>query len=189
MLSTRDNELLTRVGQGTMMGTFLRRFLIPVLESADLPEPDCDPVEVRLMGEDLVAFLDSTGRVGLIEALCPHRRAPLFYGRNEENGLRCIYHGWKWDVEGGCMEMPTEPPESNFQDKVPGHCLPHPGGRRDHLGLRGAAGQDAGAPAVRVDAGAGEPPAVHPLHPKLQLRPSHGGRHRPAPMAGFSTAC
>ena len=71
MLSTRDNELLTRVGQGTMMGTFLRRFWIPVLESADLPEPDCDPVEVRLMGEDLVAFRDSTGRIGLIEALCP----------------------------------------------------------------------------------------------------------------------
>ncbi len=124
MLSTRDNELLTRVGQGTMMGTFLRRFWIPVLESADLPAPDCDPVEVRLMGEDLVAFRDSTGRIGLIEALCPHRRAPLFYGRNEENGLRCIYHGWKWDVEGGCVDMPTEPPESNFQDKVRATAYP-----------------------------------------------------------------
>ncbi|MEK7216492.1 MAG: Rieske 2Fe-2S domain-containing protein, partial [Chloroflexota bacterium] len=106
MLSTRDNEALCRVGSGTVMGTFLRRFWLPILLSTDLPGPDCDPREVRVMGEDLVAFRDSSGRVGLIEALCPHRRAPLFYGRNEENGLRCIYHGWKWDVEGRCIDMP-----------------------------------------------------------------------------------
>ncbi len=126
MLSTKDNELMCRVGTGTLMGNFLRRFWLPVFPSEDLAGPDCDPREVRLLGEDLVAFRDTSGRVGLVEALCPHRRAPLFYGRNEEHGLRCIYHGWKFDVEGRCIDMPTEPAEFNpsaelrtsFQDKV-----------------------------------------------------------------------
>ena len=124
MLSTRDNEALCRVGPSTVMGDLLRRFWMPVLQSEQLPGPDCDPVELRLLGEDLVAFRDSSGRVGLVEALCPHRRAPLFYGRNEEGGLRCIYHGWKYDVEGRCIDMPTEPPEFSFQDKVRAQAYP-----------------------------------------------------------------
>ncbi len=132
MLSTKDNELMCRVGTGTLMGNFLRRFWLPVFPSEDLLGPDCDPREVRLLGEDLVAFRDTSGRVGLVEALCPHRRAPLFYGRNEENGLRCIYHGWKFDVEGRCIDMPTEPAEFNpsaelrisFQDKVRAQSYP-----------------------------------------------------------------
>jgi phenylpropionate dioxygenase-like ring-hydroxylating dioxygenase large terminal subunit len=106
------------------MGTFVRRFWIPVLRSEELPGPDCDPKELRILGEYLVAFRDSSGRVGLFEALCPHRRAPLFYGRNEEDGLRCIYHGWKFDVEGRCVDMPTEPLEFNFQDKVRAEAYP-----------------------------------------------------------------
>ncbi|ETW99158.1 Rieske 2Fe-2S domain-containing protein [Candidatus Entotheonella palauensis] len=119
MLSAEDNELLCRVGAGTPMGEFLRRFWIPALKSSDLPAPDGDPVELRLLGEDLVAFRDTTGQVGVLQARCPHRQAPLFYGRNEACGLRCIYHGWKFDVAGTCVDMPSEPPESNFKDKVP----------------------------------------------------------------------
>jgi phthalate 4,5-dioxygenase len=119
MLNAADNELLCRVGAGTPMGAFLRRFWIPALKSSELPAPDCDPVELRLLGEDLVAFRDTAGQVGVLRALCPHRQAPLFYGRNEEHGLRGIYHGWKFDVAGTCLDMPSEPPESNFKDKVP----------------------------------------------------------------------
>ncbi|MXY59420.1 MAG: Rieske 2Fe-2S domain-containing protein, partial [Chloroflexi bacterium] len=118
MLSTKDNELLTRVGRGQPMGELLRRFWHPVLLSSELPKPDCPPVRVRLMGERLVAFRDTSGRVGLLAERCPHRRASLFFGRNEENGLRCIYHGWKYDIDGRCVDMPSEPAGSNFASKV-----------------------------------------------------------------------
>ena len=109
MLTTQENERLTRVGPGTPMGETLRRYWLPALLSSELPEPDGAPVRVRMLGEDLVAFRDSDGRVGLVDAFCPHRRAPLFFGRNEENGLRCVYHGWKFDRTGTCVDMPSEP--------------------------------------------------------------------------------
>jgi len=118
MLTREDNELLTRVGPGTVMGEFMRQYWMPALLSSELREPDGAPVRVRLLGEDLVAFRDTQGKVGLLGAHCSHRGAPLFYGRNEDCGLRCIYHGWKYDVEGRCVDMPNEPPESNFQDKI-----------------------------------------------------------------------
>jgi nitrite reductase/ring-hydroxylating ferredoxin subunit len=118
MLSAEDNELLTRTGSGTPMGDFFRRFWMPVLLSQELPEPDCPPVRVRIMGEDLVAFRDTEGRVGLLDPRCPHRGADLYFGRNEACGLRCVYHGWKFDVAGRCVEMPTMPPESTFRDRV-----------------------------------------------------------------------
>jgi phthalate 4,5-dioxygenase oxygenase subunit len=118
MLTQEENELMCRIGPGTMMGTYLRRFWFPALMSEELPEPDCPPIRVRLMGEDLVAFRDTDGNVGLIDNYCPHRRASLFFGRNEECGLRCVYHGWKFDVNGDCVDMPSEPAESNFKDKV-----------------------------------------------------------------------
>ena len=118
MLSANDNELLTRTGPGTPMGELFRRFWMPVLIAAELPEPDCPPVRVGALGEELVAFRDTNGTVGLIEGRCPHRRAELFWGRNEECGLRCVYHGWKFDVEGNCVDMPSEPPESQFREKV-----------------------------------------------------------------------
>src|SRR5262249_24075635 len=88
----------------------------PALLSSELPENDGAPVRVRMLGEDLVAFRDTRGRVGLIDAYCAHRRAPMFYGRNEECGLRCIYHGWKFDVEGRCVELPSVPAESQMKD-------------------------------------------------------------------------
>jgi phenylpropionate dioxygenase-like ring-hydroxylating dioxygenase large terminal subunit len=118
MLNREDNELLTRVGPGTVMGDLFRRFWLPALMPSEIASSDCDPVRLRLLGEDLVAFRDSQGRVGILGEQCPHRRASLFYGRNEDCGLRCVYHGWKFDVDGNCVDMPSEPPESSFKHKV-----------------------------------------------------------------------
>lgn len=118
MLSAADNELLTRTGPGTGMGEYFRRFWIPVLLSQELPERDGPPLRVKVMGEDLIAFRDSQNRVGLIEPHCPHRGANLFWGRNEECGIRCAFHGWKFDVTGRCVDMPSVPSESGYQDKI-----------------------------------------------------------------------
>src|SRR3954453_4133383 len=109
MLSVEENERVTRVGLGTPMGTVMRRYWMPALLSEELPGPDCPPVPVRLLGEELVAFRDTSGRVGLLAELCPPRRASLWLGRNEEGGLRCVYHGWKFDVTGQCLEQMNEP--------------------------------------------------------------------------------
>jgi nitrite reductase/ring-hydroxylating ferredoxin subunit len=100
------------------MGELLRRYWIPALLSEELPEPDCAPLRVRLLGEDLVAFRDSTGAVGLLDRACAHRGASLFFGRNEEGGLRCVYHGWKFDTAGACVDMPNEPAKSSFRDRI-----------------------------------------------------------------------
>ncbi len=124
MLSKEDNELLCRVGRGTPMGELLRQYWMPCLPAAELPVPDCLPKKVRLLGEDLVAFRDTRGEVGLLAANCPHRGAALFFGRNEECGLRCSYHGWKFDVTGRCVDMPNEPEESTFKDKVRARAYP-----------------------------------------------------------------
>jgi phthalate 4,5-dioxygenase oxygenase subunit len=118
MLNAQDNELLSKVGPGTPMGTLMREYWIPFGISSELAEPDCAPVRIMLLGEELVAFRDTDGKLGLIDNNCPHRRASLFFGRNEECGLRCVYHGWKFDVNGDCIDMPSEPAESNFKDKV-----------------------------------------------------------------------
>ncbi len=118
MFSREENELLTRVGPGTPMGELMRRYWIPALLSEEVPVPDCPPVKVRLLGEGLVAFRDSKGRVGLLDEHCSHRGSSLFYGRNEECGLRCIYHGWKYDVEGNVLETPAEPSDSDFKNKI-----------------------------------------------------------------------
>ena len=103
------------------MGNLMRQYWIPSLQSADLPEKDGAPLRVRLLGENLVAFRNTEGRVGLIDHVCPHRCASLFFARNEENGLRCLYHGWKFDVEGRCVDIPNEPPGSEFQRANPHH--------------------------------------------------------------------
>src|SRR5947208_468357 len=118
MLTREDNELLTQIGPETPMGAVLRHYWQPALLSWELPEPDGAPLRVRLLAEDLVAFRDTSGRVGLLDLHCSHRGAPLCYGCNEEDGLRCVYHGWKYDVHGNCLDMPNEPPESNFKDKI-----------------------------------------------------------------------
>jgi len=118
MLNYEDNERLCRVGPDTPMGNMLRRYWQPALLSSELEERDGPPMRVRLLGEDLVAFRDTDGRVGLVDAYCPHRRAPLFYGRNEDCGIRCVYHGWKYDVTGRCVDMPTEAADSDLKSRI-----------------------------------------------------------------------
>ena len=107
MLTKEENDLLTRTGAGTPMGDVLRRYWIPAL-MADEIESDGPPVRVKLLGEELVAFRDTNGEVGLLDEFCTHRGASLFYARNEDCGLRCIYHGWKYDVRGTVLETPNE---------------------------------------------------------------------------------
>jgi phthalate 4,5-dioxygenase oxygenase subunit len=121
MLSAQDTELLCRVGAGTPMGELMRRYWLPAVYSWEL-EADGRPLRIRLLGEDLIAFRDSAGRPGVITENCPHRGASLYFGRNEEEGLRCVYHGWKFDTAGRCVDMPNEPAESNFKYKVRAHA-------------------------------------------------------------------
>jgi phenylpropionate dioxygenase-like ring-hydroxylating dioxygenase large terminal subunit len=106
VLSDDDNELLTRVGPGTPMGTLFRRFWLPAALSSELVA-DGAPLRLRLLGEDVLAFRDSSGRAGIVEPYCSHKLAPLFFGRNEDCGLRCVYHGWKFDADGQCVDMPN----------------------------------------------------------------------------------
>src|ERR1700741_1568339 len=117
MLNHQQNELLCRVGPDTPMGTMMRRYWHPICTSAQLPEPDTAPLRVRLLGEDYVAFRDSEGRVGVMEELCMHRGASLALGRVEEGGLRCLYHGWKFNVSGGVMETPNHD-DKKYRDKL-----------------------------------------------------------------------
>jgi phthalate 4,5-dioxygenase len=123
MLSVKDNELITRVGPATAMGDLLRLYWIPFLFSWEV-EPDGRPERVRLLGEDLIAFRDSSGQIGLIQNNCPHRGASLFFGRNEASGLRCVYHGWKFSTDGTCVDMPNEPAESDLKHKVRATAYP-----------------------------------------------------------------
>jgi phenylpropionate dioxygenase-like ring-hydroxylating dioxygenase large terminal subunit len=118
MLSAHDNATLTQVGPGTPMGNLFRRFWLPVMLPAEMPSPDSPPVRIRVLGEDLIAFRETSGAVGMVANACPHRGASMFFGRNEEHGLRCVYHGWKFDTTGACVDMPSEPAESNFKSKV-----------------------------------------------------------------------
>jgi phenylpropionate dioxygenase-like ring-hydroxylating dioxygenase large terminal subunit len=106
------------------MGDLMRQFWIPALRSDELTTPDGPPLRLRLLGEDLIAFRTTSGAVGLIQNACPHRGASLFFGRNEEDGLRCVYHGWKFDAGGACIDMPSEPAESNFKSKVRARAYP-----------------------------------------------------------------
>src|SRR6266542_899641 len=122
MLSTEDNELITNTNAGAPMGELLRRFWLPVALSAELPGADCIPLRVKALGEDLIAFRDTGGRPGLVDAYGPHRGAPLFFGRNEENGLRCVYHGWKFDVDGNCVDLHNATDGQTFKDKIKLKC-------------------------------------------------------------------
>ncbi len=115
MVSHADNEVLTRTGAGTPMGETMRRYWMPALLSSEIPEPDCAPVGLRLLGEYLVAFRDTQGRIGLLDQFCPHQGASLALGRNEECGLRCGYHAWKFDVSGQCLDTMGGPPNSNYK--------------------------------------------------------------------------
>ncbi|MDO5500952.1 MAG: Rieske 2Fe-2S domain-containing protein, partial [Propionibacteriaceae bacterium] len=109
---------MTRTGRGTPMGDLIRRFWIPALLASEVAEPGGAPVRVPLLGERLVAFRSPDGVVGLLEARCPHRHASLFWGRNEDDGIRCVYHGWKFGRDGQCLEMPAEPEDSSYRERV-----------------------------------------------------------------------
>ncbi len=117
MLSHDENELLVRTGPSTPMGALFRLYWIPFMLSKDLVA-DGQPKRVMLLGEDLVAFRDTENRVGLVANACAHRGAPMMFARNEDCGLRCVYHGWKYDVTGAIVDVPAEPPKSRIKDKV-----------------------------------------------------------------------
>jgi phthalate 4,5-dioxygenase oxygenase subunit len=124
MLTAQENETLTRVEGDAPMGRLMRRHWIPAALSEQLAEPDGKPVRLTLLGEKLVAFRDSEGRLGVLGEFCPHRKASLAFGRNEDCGLRCLYHGWKFDVEGNVIDMPSEPRESGFAERVKHKAYP-----------------------------------------------------------------
>src|ERR1700723_516966 len=124
MLSKEDNTLLTQTDSKTPAGEYFRRFWLPALLPTEVPTPDSPPVRVKLLGEDLIAFRNTEGAVGLVGEFCPHRRASLFWGRNEECGLRCVYHGWKFDVNGMCVDIPNEPRDYGLENKV--HIAAYP---------------------------------------------------------------
>jgi phthalate 4,5-dioxygenase oxygenase subunit len=124
MLTKEKNELLTRTGPDTPMGRLMRCLWIPAMTAAEVPAPDEPPVRLTLLGEPLVVFRDSEGRIGVLDEHCPHRGASLFFGRNEQAGIRCVYHGWKFDVDGHCIDMPTEPAESTMRCKVRARAHP-----------------------------------------------------------------
>lgn len=129
MLSREENDLLCRIGAGTPMGSLVRRYWIPALLSEEL-QPGCDPKRVRLLGEDLVAFRDAAGNVGLLDENCPHRGASLALARVEECGLRCLYHGWLVAADGRVLETPPEPEEYGFRERIraPGYPVRERGG-------------------------------------------------------------
>lgn len=118
MLRTEINELLTETGPQTKMGNLFRRYWLPALLAEELPSDDCAPVRIKLLSERLIAWRDSDGRYGLMDEFCAHRGVSLWFARNEEHGLRCPYHGWKYDVTGQCIDVPSEPESSNFCSNV-----------------------------------------------------------------------
>ena len=124
MLTREENELLCRIEGDAPMGQLMRRHWQPVCLSEEVSEADGSPVRAKMFGEPLVVFRDTDGRVGVMDEFCPHRRASLFFGRNEECGLRCLYHGWKMDVEGNVIEMVSEPAESTMAQKVKHRAYP-----------------------------------------------------------------
>ena len=119
MTTAAENKILTGVGPGpgTPLGELMRQYWLPAAKSSEL-EADGDPIRLKLLGEKLIAFRGSTGNVGIMDHRCPHRCASLFFGRNEEGGIRCVYHGWKFEAGGSCLDMANVPPHQDFKHKV-----------------------------------------------------------------------
>jgi phthalate 4,5-dioxygenase len=118
MMTREQNDLVTRTGPATPMGELFRRYWIPILLADELPENECPPVRVKLLSERLLAWRDTQGRYALTDEFCAHRGVSLWFGRNEENGLRCPYHGWKYDHTGQCVDVPSEPEQSGFCKRI-----------------------------------------------------------------------
>ena len=125
MLTAEENDLLTETGPETPMGQYFRRFWQPAMLSEELPERDGSPIRVTILDEEMVAFRDSNGDVGLVDTKCPHRGADMYFGRNEECGLRCVYHGWKFDVNGKAVDLPNVPPGVRHHEtvRIKSYCL------------------------------------------------------------------
>ncbi len=181
MLSREENERLTRVGPGTPMGGLLRRYWMPALFAHQIPKPDCPPVRVKLLGERLVAFRDTEGRIGLIDERCPHRTVSLFFGRNEECGLRCVYHGWKFDVDRQLRRHAVRAAGLGLHAQDQDQVLPVHRARRGGVDLYGPARAQARLPRLRMDAGAGIAPLRQPPHAGMQLAAGRRGRVRHQP--------
>jgi phthalate 4,5-dioxygenase oxygenase subunit len=118
LLNRQQNDILTQTGPGTPMGQVFRSYWLPALLASELPQDNCPPVRVKILSERLIAFRDSEGHYGLIDEFCAHRGVSLWFGRNEEHGLRCPYHGWKYDVTGQCIDVPSEPAESGYCKRI-----------------------------------------------------------------------
>ena len=124
MLTAEQNELLCRVEGAAPMGQLMRRHWLPVCMSEEVAERDGAPVRARLLGEDLVVFKDSNGKIGVLDERCPHRGASLSFGRNEACGLRCLYHGWKFDVDGNILDMSSEPESAPMRQSIKQKAYP-----------------------------------------------------------------
>ena len=124
MLSVEENDLLTKIDNDAPMALLMRQHWTPVCLVEEVAEPDGKPLRIEAIGRKYVCFRDTEGRLGLLDELCPHRKASLVYGRNEECGLRCLYHGWKFDVDGNCVAMSSEPEESPLHGKVKHRSYP-----------------------------------------------------------------
>ena len=173
MLSQQENEFLTTTNPGTPMGELFRRYWQPFLLKRELPENDGAPVRVRLLGEDLIAFRDSDGRVGLIGERCPHRGASLYFGINQESGIMCIYHGWKYNVDGKLHRHALRRSGQPLHGKGACHCLPHHRVGWGHLGLHGARGQATAAAHLLHEHAAGRERGGHADAHLLQLPAEH----------------
>ena len=178
MLRPEHNMLATLTGPNTVMGSLFRRYWIPVLHAEELPENECPPVRVKVLSERLLAWRDTQGRLALTDEFCAHRGVSLWFGRNEENGLRCPYHGWKYDHTGQCIEVPSEPAESGFCQQDQAEVLSADRARRHPVGLYGSAGTAAAVPRVRMGDAAGRALLQHQAPAGVQLPAGHGGRHR-----------
>ena len=168
-MTPEENDLLCRVEGDAPMGQIMRRHWIAACLSEEVAEPDGTPLRVKLLGENLVVFRDSKGRLGVLDEFCAHRRASLVYARNEECGLRCLYHGWKFDVEGNVVEMASEPAESKHSGAREAEGLSGARGRRLRVVLHGAGGRNAGVRAAGVRADAGRARLRHQGAGALQL--------------------
>ena len=123
-MTPQQNDILARVEGSAPMGRLMRQHWMPACMSEEVAEPDCTPLRVRLLGENMVVFRDSKGRLGALDEQCPHRRASLAFGRNEECGLRCLYHGWKFDVNGNAIDMSSEPVDAKLRSTMKTKAYP-----------------------------------------------------------------
>ena len=181
MLKREQNDLLTQTGPGTAAGRLFRSYWIPALLADELPENDCPPVRVKLLSERLIAFRDTNGRYGLMDEFCAHRGVSLWFARNEDCGLRCPYHGWKYDHTGQCVEVPSEPEASGFAGKIKLKSYP----LVERGGVLWTYMGDPADAAAAARVGVHHRAADADLHVQadagIQLAAGHGGRHRLEP--------